>query len=53
LIEIFSDEVLNFLMESAAELELIVTGDFDALHDVAGVDVDDWGDLCGNYGADQ
>ena len=53
LVEIFSDQVLDLLMQTAAEIEFVVTGDFDTLHDVAGIDVDDWSDLSGSDGAGQ
>jgi len=53
LIEILSDKVLNLLMQTAAETEFVVTGNFDTFHDIAGINVDDSSDLSGSYGADQ
>ncbi len=46
-IQILAHQVLDLLVNSRAQRELVPAGDFDTLDDVAGIDVDYRGDLRG------
>src|SRR5947207_15505587 len=46
-IQILAHQVLDLLVNSRAQRELVLAGDFDTLDDVAGIDVDYRGDLRG------